>query len=75
MTRRYITSVSVGNQLVITAVCFCFGAVMIQRLKMQTTEGRIFFALIGVGLIMLSIMALRNLCRMVAAILRSMFGR
>jgi hypothetical protein len=71
---RYITSVSLRNQALGFAVCWGFGWSFIMH-PPQIPAGRPVFSVIGCALILLGLMAVRNVVRLIAAMLRSVVGR
>lgn len=71
---RYITSVSLRNQALGFAVCWGLGWSFIMH-PPQIPAARPAFLVIGCGLIFLGLLAVRNMVRLIAAILRSVVGR
>jgi hypothetical protein len=71
---RYITSVSLRNQALGFAVCWGFGWSFIMH-PPPIPAGRPVFFVIGYALILLGLMAVRNMVRLIAAMLCSVAGR
>jgi hypothetical protein len=72
---RYITSVSFRNQVFALFMCWSFGWAFIMFTPSRSPVARAVFDVIGVLLVLLSLMALRNMGRLIAAIFRSLFFR